>query len=254
MRTDATTLDSHATAYSKDFAHFEENRIVHEAYGLRIATQLVQRGARRVLSLGIGHTEVARPVVELLRRGQIDRYVIVDAAPTIIAGFREQMAPLPPALDLVQAFFEDFDESLGTFDAIEAGFILEHVDDPGLVLRRMRSFIAPGGCLHVAVPNARSLHRLLGQEAGLLADLYALSDADRALGHRRYFDVDRLTTLAKQSGWSVDACAGLLLKPFTTSQLATLALPPPAWRALQALAAPYPAISNAFCMELSACA
>ena len=253
MSTDATTLNSHAAAYSKNFAHFEENRIVHEAYGLRIASQLLQRGARQVLSLGIGHTEVARPVVQLLRSGQIDRYVIVDAAPAIIAGFREQLAPLPPGLDLVQAFFEDFDESLGPFDAIEAGFILEHVDDPGLVLRRMRRFIAPGGQLFVAVPNARSLHRLLGHEAGLLADVYALSDADRSLGHRRYFDVDSLTALAEQSGWSVDACAGLLLKPFTTGQLEKLELPPAVWRALQTLAAPYPQISNAFCMELSAC-
>ena len=253
MITDATTLDSHAAAYSKAFAHFEENRIVHEAYGLRIAAQLLQRGARQVLSLGIGHTEVARPVVGLPCGGQIDRYVIVDAAPAIIADFREQMAPLPAALDLVQAFFEDFDEALGPFDAIEAGFVLEHVDDPALVLRRMRSFMAPGGCLYVAVPNARSLHRLLGHEAGLLADLYALSDADRALGHRRYFDVARLTTLANQSGWSVEACTGLLLKPFTTGQLATLDLPMPVWRALQSLAAPYPEISNVFCTELSAC-
>lgn len=215
---------------------------------------MLERGARQILSLGIGHTEVARPLLELLRKGQIDRYVIVDAAPAIVASFREQMAPLPAGLQLVEAFFEEVAESLGLFDAIEAGFILEHVDDPSLVLRRMRRFIAPAGRMFVAVPNARSLHRLLGHEAGLLDDVFTLSDADRALGHQRYFDVESLSALAEQNGWRVDAQAGLLLKPFTTGQLATLDLSPAVWRALQALAAPYPEISNAFCMELSVCA
>ena len=215
---------------------------------------MLERGARQILSLGIGHTEVARPLLELLRKGQIDRYVIVDAAPAIVASFREQMAPLPAGLQLVEALFEEVAESLGLFDAIEAGFILEHVDDPSLVLRRMRRFIAPAGRMFVAVPNARSLHRLLGHEAGLLDDVFTLSDADRALGHQRYFDVESLSALAEQNGWRVDAQAGLLLKPFTTGQLAALDLSPAVWRALQALAAPYPEISNAFCMELSVCA
>ncbi|MCY7317034.1 MAG: class I SAM-dependent methyltransferase [Rubrivivax sp.] len=252
--TRAEQLDGHAGAYSKAFPHFEENHVVHEAYGLRIAARLQQEGARQVLSLGIGHMAVARPIVELLRAGQLARYVIVDAAPAIIQSFAAQMQPLPPGLELVESFFEQLPPTFGPFDAIEAGFVLEHVDDPASLLRSMRGFIAPAGRLHVAVPNARSLHRLLGHEAGLLPDLYALSDADRALGHRRYFDVPRLQSLAVDCGWQVQSSAGLILKPFTTGQLDQLGLPPAVWRALQTLAEPYPEIANAFCMELSPCA
>jgi SAM-dependent methyltransferase len=251
--TDNNTLDVHRAAYTAAFAHFEENRIVHEAYGRRIAQRIAERGAQRVLSLGIGHTEVARPIVDLLRRRGIASYTIVDAAPAIIEGFRADVAPLPNGLTLVEAWFErvEFDTP---FDLVEAGFILEHVDDPALVLRRLHAFLAPGALVCVAVPNARSLHRVLGHEAGLLPDLYALSAADRALGHQRYFDVPRLEALATDCGFRVERRAGLLLKPFTTGQLAKLELTPAVWQALQRTAEPYPEISNAFCMELAACA
>ncbi len=252
MKTTAQELDSHARAYSKAFAHFDENVIVHIAYGQRIARQIENSGARRVLSLGVGHMEVARPIVDLLRGGKIDRYVVVDAAPSIMEGFRASMEPVPMGLDLVQAFFESFEDEQ-EFDVIEAGFILEHVDDPGQILSRLRRFAAPGACLHVAVPNARSMHRMLGHHAGLLPDVFVLSDADRALGHRRYFDVPTLTALALQCGWQVKRQAGLLLKPFTTGQLKQLHLAAPVWQALQTLAEDYPEISNAFCMEMAPC-
>ena len=42
--------------------------------------------------------------------------------------------------------------------------------------------------LAIVVPNARSLHRLIGERAGLIDDLYRLSEHDLAVGHRRYFD------------------------------------------------------------------
>ena len=253
-RLKAEQLDGHADAYSKAFPHYEENRLVHEAYGQRIAARLQAQGARRVLSLGIGHRAVARPIVDLLRAAVLERYVIVDAAPALLQAFADEMQPPPPGLQLIEAFFETMPLSLAPFDAIEAGFVLEHVDDPALLLRRLRHFIAPAGRLHIAVPNARSLHRLLGHEAGLLPDLYALSDADRSLGHRRYFDVPRLSTLVADCGWRTEDSAGLMLKPFTTGQLDKLGLPPTVWQALQTLAGPYPEIANSFCMELSLCA
>lgn len=252
MKTTVQQLDAHAQAYTEAFTHFDENVIVHIAYGQRIARQIAASGARRVLSLGVGHMEVARPIVDLLRAGQIDRYVVVDAAPTIMEGFRASMAPLPQGLDLVLAFFENFEDEQ-PFDVIEAGFVLEHVEDPGLILSRLRRFAAPGACLHVAVPNARSMHRMLGHHAGLLPDVFVLSDADRSLGHRRYFDVPKLTALALACGWQVTHQAGLLLKPFTTGQLNRLELTAPVWQALQTLAEGYPEISNAFCLELTPC-
>ena len=106
--------------------------------------------------------------------------------------------------------------------------------------------------MFIAVPNACSLHRLVGFHAGLLPDMYALSDADRALGHQRYFDLPKLEALTTSSGWHVVEARGMLLKPFTTGQLGQLNLVPAVWTALQTVAARYPEISNAIQLEVVA--
>jgi SAM-dependent methyltransferase len=252
MNQPTAPLDAHAPAYTPAFAHFEENRIVHEAYGLAIAARLRELGARRVLSLGVGHRDVARPIIDLLRAGALDQYTIVDAAPAMLEALRVDIAPVPAGMSFVEAYFEHY-ASASAFDAIEAGFVLEHVEDPALLLRRMRGLLAPGGRMFVAVPNALSLHRRVGHAAGLVGDLHALSPADLALGHRRYFDVERLAALAMACGLRSERHTGLLLKPFTTGQLNQLDLPAEVWRALQVVAAPYPELANAFSMELVPC-
>src|SRR5690606_15089708 len=142
--------------------------------------------------------------------------------PEIIADYLAKAAP-PGFVQVHEAYFEDieFDQP---FDVIEMGFVLEHVDDPGLVLRRFRGMIADHGVLFVAVPNARSLHRLLGHAAGLMPDIHSLSDSDRALGHKRYFDSDSIADLVEASGYRVEARHGLMLKPFTTGQIQSLSL------------------------------
>jgi SAM-dependent methyltransferase len=241
-------LNDHAESYERSFPYYEENRIVHAAYGDRIAQFIAGRKLRSVLSLGIGHAEVARSILGQFSGGPLERYVIVDGAEKIIESFRRSLPQCPPGLELIEGFFETF-EYPAHFDVIEAGFIFEHVDDPGLILRRLHRFLAPGARLFIAVPNARSLYRLLGHHAGLLPDMYALSPADIALGHKRYFDVDSLTSLVKEAGYLVDKTEGMLLKPFTTGQLAKLDLSPAIWRAMQTVAADYPHISNAIYME-----
>ena len=248
---DGRLLDEHQGAYTASFPYFEENRMVHAAYGTTISSHIALAGARKVLSLGIGHTEVARAILGGLGTGPFDTYVVVDASPAIIEAFSSSLAPMPPGLTLLKGFFETF-EYPGKFDVIEAGFVLEHVEDPALVLKRMHQFLAPGGRIFIAVPNARSLHRLLGHSAGFLPDMYLLSPADLALGHRRYFDLESLIQLAQAAGFNVVCTRGLLLKPFTTTQLGQLNLPPGVWQALLDVSADYPAISNSIYMELVA--
>lgn len=242
-------LDRHAGAYTAGFAHYEENRIVHAAYGQRLRELLAAQPGAAVLSLGVGHQEVAQALLPLLEAGQLSRYVLVDAAPALLREFEARHSPLPPGMSLVEAWFEQFDDAAG-FDLIEAGFVLEHVADPALLLRHLRRLLRPGALLCVAVPNACSLHRRLGHQAGLLADMFELGSADLALGHRRYFDPQSLGRLVQDCGYRVQSCQGMLLKPFTTAQLAKLELSPAIWQALQAVAGPYPELSNAFCMDL----
>jgi 2-polyprenyl-3-methyl-5-hydroxy-6-metoxy-1,4-benzoquinol methylase len=158
---------------------------------------------------------------------------------------------LKAGVRVVHGYFEEFRPE-AALDAVEMGFVLEHVADPAELVARYRSFLAPGGVVAIAVPNARSLHRLVGQRAGLLDDLYRLSEHDLALGHRRYFDRARLVELVERAGLRVLTCEGILLKPLTTGQLKRLGLDERVMRALCDVAQDHPDIANALYLEAEA--
>jgi trans-aconitate methyltransferase len=201
-----------------------------------------------VLSLGIGHQVVLRRLAGLVGSG-IDHYTIVEGSSARIEELRGG-GPLGPGAEVVHGYFEDYVPP-APVDVIEMGFVLEHVFDPALVVRRYAGFLAPRGVAAIAVPNARSLHRLVGQRAGLLDDLYRLSAHDLAVGHRRYFDRTQLLALVEGAGLRVTACEGILLKCLTTSQLRQLGLGARVMEAFCSIAEGYPDIANALYLEAS---
>lgn len=234
------------TGYRPDFPYHDENQLMLAWYAERLAGSLARRGARRVLSLGIGHTVVSRRLLDLAARGAF-AYTVVEGSAERIAELRAAVE-LPPGVEVVHGYFEDFAPSQ-PIDAVEMGFVLEHVQDPEALVARYKDFLAPDGLLAIAVPNARSLHRLAGARAGLLADLYRLSEHDLALGHRRYFDKESLLRLVSEAGLRVLACEGILLKCLTTAQLSSLKLDPKVMQAFCELGASYPEIANAIYLE-----
>ncbi len=242
MSVSSEDLDD-ATGYRPDFPYYDENLLMLEWYAKRLEATLVARGARRVLSLGIGHRVVSRRLAGLRGRG-IETYTVVEGSAMRIEELRAAGEPV----EVVQAFFEDYVPPRAP-DAVEMGFVLEHVADPATLVKRYAGFLAPGGVLAIAVPNARSLHRLVGHRAGLLDDLYRLSEHDLALGHRRYFDLESVRRLVEDAGLRVSACEGILLKCLTTGQLSGLGLDPRVLEAFCEVGAAYPEIANAIYLE-----
>lgn len=232
-------LNAYKAAYTEQFPYHRDEELLLAAYAQKIVERLHGRRSLRVLSLGIGGQRVSQAI-----RDQLDvaDYHILEGSEDIIA--RYQAETLPPAhVTIHHTYFEHAHFDL-PFDAIEMGFVLEHVDDPGLILRRFRSCLKPDGVLFAAVPNARSLHRLLGQAAGFMPDIYALSQYDLELGHKRYFDSRSISRLVEESGYAILDQVGLVLKPLTTSQLNQLALDARVEKAFIEVGYDHPDISN----------
>jgi SAM-dependent methyltransferase len=243
---DGAELDRLKGAYGPEFRFHGENLEMLAWYVDRMSAALERAGARTLVSLGIGHGVVGRAIVGGLA-ARLERYTVVEGSPEAVAAFRASR-PLPDNVELVTAYFEDYDPG-PPVDAVEMGFVLEHVDDPGLVLRRYAGFLRPGGTMVVVVPNARALHRRFGHAAGLLDDVYRLSPEDLALGHKRYFDLASITALVAASGLTVGRVEGVFLKCLTTSQLAALALAPAVRRAFFEVGVEHPDICNAIYIE-----
>jgi SAM-dependent methyltransferase len=189
-----------------------ENNLILPWYAQRIVKRFGRCDA--LLELGLGHGFTPG-----ILTGACDRHVIVEGSPAVIDLFKRNYPESP--VDIVHSFFETF-EPRETFDVIVMGFVLEHVDDPELIVKRYKRFLRPNGRLFIAVPNAKSLNRRLGLALGKIDDIYALNENDIALGHKRQFCRETLSGLIVQSGYRIVSEEGVYLKPLPLSVLQTL--------------------------------
>jgi ubiquinone/menaquinone biosynthesis C-methylase UbiE len=233
------TLDKHAKAYMEASVYDIENSLTFEWYADRIVS-LAPTCA--LLELGIGHGVTTRKF-----SASYFRHVIIEGSEEVIRSFRQKYSP-PANVEIIHCFFEEYDGT-DLFDVIVMGFVLEHVDDPGAVLTRFRRFLKPDGRLYVTAPNAKSLHRRIGYEAGLLKDIYEFNDYDRAAGHKRYFDYETIKNTVENAGYVVTRSEGLFLKPITTRQMNALCFTADIMKALLKIGMEYPELCNSVLLE-----
>lgn len=235
-------LDDHVAAYRGDNLYDFDNEILLTWYPQRVLHYT--GAAHSLLELGLGHGYTT----DIFSR-RFGRHVVLEGSPAVIGNFRDKHPGC--GAQIVETYFENFSTD-ERFDVIVMGFILEHVDDPLLILRRYRDFLAPGGRMFVAVPNAEVLNRKLGHLAGLLDDMTELSENDHLLGHKRFYTVASLSADVAQAGCGVDRLEGIYLKPFTTRQIVSLQLERKVIDALCTVGIDYPELSCGILAEISA--
>lgn len=103
-------------------------------------------------------------------------------------------------------------------DIIIAGG-LEHLDSPVELLKKYSSFLKKNGRIHIAVPNARSLHRKVGFSMGYLKKLDELNERDISMGHKRVYDKELLFSHIKSAGLKSYHWEGIYLKPLSNAQM-----------------------------------
>jgi 2-polyprenyl-3-methyl-5-hydroxy-6-metoxy-1,4-benzoquinol methylase len=235
------SLDVHAAAYRGGSLYDFDNQVILNWYPERVLKRVKSAGS--LLELGLGHGFTVEKFAP-----HFARHVVVDGSPAVIRDFREKVPNC--RAEIVAAMFEEYRTS-DPFDVILMGFILEHVDDPMVILRRYREFLAPHGRMFLAVPNANALNRRLGNLAGMLDDVYALSPNDLALGHKRYYTVESLREQIDRAGYRLIGLEGIYLKPLTSGQLASLKLDGSIIRALCEVGIDYPELSCGILAEIS---
>lgn len=152
-------------------------------------------------------------MTELL--SQTDRPVTVVEGSSV---FCDSLSQRFPNVKVVHALFEEYEPN-EAYDFIVLGHVLEHVQRPEAILRRVRSWLSPDGVIFAAVPNARSIHRQAAVIMGLLSQEDALNDKDRHHGHRTVFNPESFRAAFTQAGLEVNVSGGYWLKPLANSQI-----------------------------------
>lgn len=121
----------------------------------------------------------------------------------------------------LEGLFEDKIELLEhqNFDFIIIGSLLHELEAPAQFLRTMKRICNKETTIHVNVPNAKSMHRLLAQECGLVKDIYSLTERNELFQQHKIFDMDSLVDLIQQLGGKVLDSGSYFIKPFTHKQM-----------------------------------
>ena len=185
---------------------------------------LAETPAGRVLEVGCGSMILAR----LAREAGIGftSWTVVEPEGDFVALARAA-AEEDPRLGVVAGYLEAQCATLaqaapGGFDTVVISSLLHETSAPEALLDAALALAKPGARLLANVPNARSFHRLLAVEAGLIPAPDTLSARDTTLGHPVVYDAAGFRSLLEAAGLVDLKLDGYLFKPFTHAQMERL--------------------------------
>jgi 2-polyprenyl-3-methyl-5-hydroxy-6-metoxy-1,4-benzoquinol methylase len=105
------------------------------------------------------------------------------------------------------------------YDNIVLTHVLEHLDDPVMVLKRINDeWLAEGGRFFLVCPNANAPSRQIGVKMGLIKHNAAVTPAESQHGHRCTYSLDTLERDAEEAGLNVVHRSGIFFKALANFQ------------------------------------
>jgi SAM-dependent methyltransferase len=105
------------------------------------------------------------------------------------------------------------------YDHIILTHVLEHLDDPVRVLKRINDeWLAEGGRFFLVCPNANAPSRQIAVKMGLISHNAAVTAAEAQHGHRRTYALDTLERDATAAGLQVVHRSGVFFKALANFQ------------------------------------
>lgn len=105
------------------------------------------------------------------------------------------------------------------YENIVLTHVLEHLDDPVRVLRRVNDeWLAEGGRFFLVCPNANAPSRQIAVKMGLITHNSAVTPAEAAHGHRCTYTLDTLERDAEAAGLKVVHRSGIFFKALANFQ------------------------------------
>jgi 2-polyprenyl-3-methyl-5-hydroxy-6-metoxy-1,4-benzoquinol methylase len=148
----------------------------------------------------------------------------------------------PSIASLTCVMFQDFHPARPA-DAVIASSVLHHFEDPVVELRRMATWVRPGGAVHITVPNMTSLHRRLGVAMNLTGSVYDTSERNQRFAQFGRYDAERLRHDVEAAGLKVADSCGFFLKPFPHDVMNSIEWQEPVLRGLYRLGLEFPELA-----------
>jgi ubiquinone/menaquinone biosynthesis C-methylase UbiE len=122
---------------------------------------------------------------------------------------------------LYHGYTDAFVETLrgASLDFVVLSSVLPDVKEPLALLETIGEICSPDTVLHLNVPNAYSVHRLLAKEMGLITSVFEFSQANKDMQQYVVYSMESLKECLAQSCFSVIEEGSYFIKPFTHRQM-----------------------------------
>ncbi len=200
------------SAYTADYLALPFEPIQAAYRRRRVLTEVAKVQPARLLEVGCGASPLFTDLPGVA-------CTVVEPAPAFVQGARALAEGLD-GVRVIQGYLEQLREPAGEYDMIVVSCLLHEVPDPQALLGTVHRLCAPDTVVHVNVPNARSLHRLLAVAMGLIPHVYVPSATQQLMQQRATpYDRDALAEALTRAGFSVIEEGSLFIKPFAHPQM-----------------------------------
>jgi 2-polyprenyl-3-methyl-5-hydroxy-6-metoxy-1,4-benzoquinol methylase len=204
-------------AYQREYGNlpFEESQVRYRKR--KIIESIAKYRPRSILEVGCGFD----PLFNHYR--DYERFTIVEPGEEFARNARE-CAQLLQGVTIVHGSLECNVTILAAtpYDFVVLSSLLHEIPETKNLLDATARLCGPETIVHVNVPNARSIHRLLAVEMGLIQDVHEKSETQQRMQQSQTFDTDSLTELVIQRGFEIVEKGTFFIKPFTHAQMASL--------------------------------
>ena len=191
----------HRYAYSFDFD------VIHK-YMMRSFVPFLREG--KTLELGSFKGDFTTRILE-----HTDNVTCIEASDVAIEAARRRFGE---KINIVNDRFESVKLN-DRYDNVIMTHVLEHLDDPLLVLSRInKEWLSDRGRFFLTCPNANAPSRQIAVKMGLISHNSAVTPAEEAHGHRCTYSLDTLEAVAVKAGLKVIYRTGIFFKAFANYQ------------------------------------
>lgn len=195
---------------------FEESQIL---YRRKIVLQILNEfKPKNILEVGCGMDSIANYYQDF------ENFFIIEPGKQFINKAKSDLSFLS-TVKFCNNYLED---DIIFLDKIDCDFIivsslLHEVEDKNSFLLKLKKISKPGTVIHFNVPNAKSFHRLLALELGLIKNIYEKSEMQSLMQQKsKVFDLQSLENILIKYDFKILNSGSYFIKPFTHSQMKNL--------------------------------
>lgn len=200
--------------YTKNYniASFEDYKVI---YRRKKVLEIMQKyKPKRILEIGCG----MEPLFNYIRGGY-NKYVVVEPSKIFWSNANNYVKE-NEKIECINDFFQYTSElKQNKFDFIVCSGLLHEIEFPMVMLRDIKDISNEETIIHVNVPNANSLHRILGKEMEIIQDVQDMSERNKIYQQYRVFDMESLSEYVEKAGFNIIDKGSYFIKPFSHEQM-----------------------------------